>query len=105
MTPADTAEFLEPSPPRPRGIGRNLVVTVRDWLDPKHYLHDLTATDERPPTVNANGPLYGAAELSTNTIAVLDPLHNIKRVVPVPVREPDRTPSSVLANPVFASSP
>jgi hypothetical protein len=39
------------------GIERNLVVTVRDRLDPKHYLHDLTATDKRQPTVNANGPL------------------------------------------------
>src|SRR6266576_3069179 len=33
------------SPPRPVGIERNLVVTVRDWHDPKHYLHDLTTTD------------------------------------------------------------
>jgi hypothetical protein len=28
------------SPARPVGIERNLVVTVRDWSDPKHYLHD-----------------------------------------------------------------
>jgi hypothetical protein len=26
------------SPPRPVGIERNLVITVRDWLDSKHYL-------------------------------------------------------------------
>jgi hypothetical protein len=98
-------ELPKSAPSRPSGIERNLVVTVRDWLDPKHYLHDLTATDKRRPTVNANGALYGATELSTNTMPVLDPQHNIKRVVPVPVREPDRTPSSALANPVFASSP
>jgi streptogramin lyase len=98
-------ELPKTEPPRPTGIERNLVVTVRDWLDPKHYLHDLTATDKRQPTVNANGPLYGATELSSNTMPVLDPVRNIKRVVAMPVREPETVPSSALANPVFASSP
>jgi hypothetical protein len=66
-------ELPKAAPPRPAGIERNIVVTVRDWLDPKHYLHDLAATDKRAPTVNANGPLYGATELSSNTMPVLDP--------------------------------
>ena len=65
-------ELPNSAPSRPVGIERNLVITVRDWLDPKHYLHDLTATDKRDPTVNANGPLYGATELSTNTMPVLE---------------------------------
>lgn len=98
-------ELPKSAPPRPTGIERNLVLTVRDWLDPKHYLHDLAATDKRQPTVNANGPLYGATELSSNTMPVLDPIHNVKKVVSVPVREPEDMPSSALANPVFASSP
>jgi hypothetical protein len=98
-------ELPKTAPPRPTGIERNLVVTVRDWLDPKHYLHDLAATDKRQPTVNANGPLYGATELSSNTMPVLDPVRNLKRIVSVPVRESTHTPSSALANPVFASSP
>ncbi|MBU6464395.1 MAG: carboxypeptidase regulatory-like domain-containing protein [Bradyrhizobium sp.] len=98
-------ELPETAPPRPAGLERNLVVTVRDWLDPKHYAHDLTATDKRHPTVNANGPLYGATELSINTMPVLDPVRNTKRIVPMPVRDPQQTPSSALANPVFASSP
>lgn len=98
-------ELPKSVPPRPTGIECNLVLTVRDWLDPKHYLHDLAATDKRQPTVNANGLLYGATELSSNTMPVLDPIHNLKKVVPVPVREPEDTPSSALANPVFASSP
>ncbi len=93
------------APPRPVGVERNLVVTVRDWLDPKHYLHDLTATDKRHPVVNADGPMYGATELSTNTIPVLDPMHNTKTTIEVPVRDPAHTPSSALANPVFAPSP
>ena len=56
-------ELPSRSPPRPVGVERNLVVTVRDWLDPKHYLHDLTTTDRRNPTVNAYGPIYGDTEL------------------------------------------
>ena len=97
-------ELPKTAPNRPAGVERNLVVTVRDWLDPKHYLHDLAATDKRHPTVNAGGPMYGATELSTDTIPVLDPVRNEKRTVQAQVRDP-ATPSSALANPVFAASP
>src|SRR5580700_4007031 len=48
-------ELPSRSPARPVGIERNIVVTVRDWLDAKHYLHDLSSTDRRHPTVNAYG--------------------------------------------------
>jgi hypothetical protein len=84
------------SPQRPVGVERNLVVTVRDWLDPKHYLHHLTTTDRRKPTVNGYGPIYGNTELSSNAQPVLDPVHNIKTTIQPPVR--DGTPSSALAN-------
>ena len=47
-------------PPRPQGVERNIVVTLRDWMTEKHYLHDLIASDRRHPTVNAYGPLYGS---------------------------------------------
>ena len=43
---------------------RNVVVTMWDWADPKVYLHDEIASDKRNPTVNANGPIYGALEES-----------------------------------------
>src|SRR5947209_8046314 len=66
-------ELPNRSPQRPSGIERNIVVTVRDWLDPKHYLHDLTTTDRRHPTINVSGPIYGDTELSTNAQPVLDP--------------------------------
>jgi streptogramin lyase len=97
-------ELPKVRPSRPVGVERNLVITVRDWLDPKHYLHDLTATDKRHPTVNAYGRLYGATELSTNELPILDPVHNTKTAITMPVRDP-KTPSSALANPVFAASP
>jgi hypothetical protein len=91
------------SPQRPVGVERNLVVTVRDWLDPKHYLHDLTTTDRRKPTVNGYGPIYGNTELSSNAQPVLDPVHNSKTTIEPPVR--DSAPSSSLANEVVAPSP
>ncbi|MGA7863592.1 MAG: carboxypeptidase-like regulatory domain-containing protein, partial [Stellaceae bacterium] len=96
-------ELPSRSPPRPVGVERNIVVTVRDWLDPKHYLHDLTTTDRRNPTVNAYGPIYGDTELSSNAQPVLDPVHNTKTTIQPPFR-PD-TPSSALANQVVNPSP
>ncbi len=59
-------EFLPRLHTRPSGIERNVVATVRDWSDAKAYLHDLSGTDRRHPTVNANGLIYGAPELSTD---------------------------------------
>jgi hypothetical protein len=98
-------ELPAATPPRPTGAERNLVVTVRDWSDPKHYLHDLTLTDKRKPTVNGNGLIYGAAELSTDDLPILDPVRNTKTTIKVPVLDPKYTPSSALANPVMAPSP
>ena len=36
-------------PPRPQGVERNIVVTLRDWMNEKQYLHDLIASDRRYP--------------------------------------------------------
>ena len=65
---------LPPAPPRPQGVERNVVITQWDWADPKAYLHDEIATDKRNPTVNANGPIYGALEQSADYLPVLDPV-------------------------------
>jgi hypothetical protein len=70
-------ELPHAKPKRPEGVERNIVVTVRDWLTEKHYLHDLISTDKRNPTVNAYGPLYGSPEFSTDEIPVLDPVKNV----------------------------
>src|SRR5581483_6555422 len=61
-------EIPDSQPSRPQGVERNVVVTVRDWLDDKHYLHDLATTDRRNPTVNGYGLIYGATEFSTDQI-------------------------------------
>ncbi len=80
-------------PDRPSGQERNVVVTVRDWSNPKAYMHDLSGTDRRDPTVNGYGPLYGAPELSTDEFPVLFPLSNTSAVINAPVRDAD-TPNS-----------
>ena len=90
-------------PERPTGIERNVVVTVRDWSDPQAYMHDLSGTDRRDPTVNGYGPLYGAPELSTDEFPVLDPIANRSWVFDAPVRDAD-TPGSD-ATPPAAPSP
>ena len=71
-------------PPRPQGVERNIVVTTWDWLDDKHYLHDLIASDRRYPTVNAYGPVYGSTELSVDIIPILDPKTHTTTELPNP---------------------
>ncbi len=91
------------TPERPTGLERNVVVTVRDWSNPKAYMHDLSGTDRRDPTVNAYGPLYGAPELSTDEFPVLDPVSNTASVIDVPVRDPD-TPTTAATPPAAPSA-
>jgi hypothetical protein len=86
---------LPPTPPRPQGQERNVVITEWDWADSKVYLHDLTSTDRRTPTVNANGPVFGSLELSADYLPVLDPMENTTSQVMLTVRDPETQPSSV----------
>ncbi len=94
---------VPPAPPRPQGLERNVVVTEWDWADPKAYLHDEVSTDRNHPTVNANGPLYGALELSADYLPVLDPVRNTTSRVPLTVRDPATPPAAAPAVP-FASA-
>ncbi|MFM1886970.1 MAG: hypothetical protein RL026_2127 [Pseudomonadota bacterium] len=96
-------ELPAQQPRRPEGVERNVVATVRDWLNDRHYLHDLSGTDRRNPTVNGYGPLYGAPELSTDDFPVLDPRSNSATTFRAPVRDAD-TPST-REDPVTAPSP
>jgi hypothetical protein len=77
------------APARPQGMERNVVISQWDWADPKAYMHDLVSTDRRDPTVNPNGKLYGATELSTDYLPVLDPLTSTTGQVPLTVRDPE----------------
>jgi len=85
---------LPPAPPRPQGLERNVVITQWDWADAKAYLHDEVSTDRRDPTVNANGPIYGALELSADYLPRLDPLRHTADQVKLTVRDPATPPTS-----------
>src|SRR5690606_7328041 len=82
-------ELPHAQPERPSGIERNVVATVRDWADEKVYMHDLSSTDRRDPTVNAYGRIYGAPELSTDDFPILDPVANTATSFHAPVRDSD----------------
>src|SRR4030095_10107041 len=95
-------EVPSATPARPQGVERNVVVTVWDWADPKVYLHDAIASDKRNPTVNANGPIYGALEESGDYFPVIDPKTNAASMIKLAPRDPD-TPSSAEQPPAAAS--
>ncbi|TMH69298.1 MAG: carboxypeptidase regulatory-like domain-containing protein [Betaproteobacteria bacterium] len=80
-------------PERPKGVERNVVITMWDWSTPKAYLHDSIATDKDQPTVNANGKIYGATEESTDMVPVLDPKTHTASQIKHPYRDAE-TPSS-----------
>jgi hypothetical protein len=82
-------ELPHATPQRPQGAERNIVVTLRDWMNEKQYLHDLIASDRRYPTVNAYGPVYGSPEYSSNDMPILDPVKNTTTTFRLPVRDED----------------
>jgi len=81
-------ELPHARPQRPQGVERNIVVTLRDWMNEKQYLHDLIASDRRHPTVNGYGPLYGAPEYSSDNMPILDPVKNTATTFKLPVMDP-----------------
>jgi hypothetical protein len=86
-------ELPSSAPARPQGQERNVVVTMWDWADPKAYLHDEIASDKRNPTVNPNGPVYGALEESADYFSVVDPKTHSASQIKLAPRDPD-TPTS-----------
>jgi hypothetical protein len=96
------------APPRPQGQERNVVITAWDWADPKAYLHDVASTDRRNPTINANGPLYGALEASADYLPVLDPVRHVASAVELTLRDPNTpatSPSMPQPSPYWGSEP
>jgi hypothetical protein len=97
-----SGELPSATPPRPQGRERNVVVTLWDWADPKVYMHDEIASDKRNPTVNANGPVYGALEESGDYFPVVDTTKNTTTQIKLKPRDAD-TPSSANNAPAAAS--
>jgi hypothetical protein len=90
------------APPRPAAAERNVVITQWDWADPTAYLHDEVSSDKRNPSVNANGPLYGALEQSHDYLPVLDPMTHTASRVPITPRDPNTNIASPMTG--FESS-
>ena len=78
---------VPPAPPRPKGIERNLVVTLWDVGDDHSFMHDEISTDKNHPTVNANGRIY-AVSAGHGQLVVLDPNENSTFTMDIPAREP-----------------
>src|SRR6202043_3551298 len=84
---------VPPAPPRPKGIERNLVVTLWDVGDDHSFMHDEISTDKNHPTVNANGRVY-AVSAGHGQLVVLDPNENSTFALDIPTREArDQVPS------------
>ena len=95
---------VPPAPPRPQGVERNVVISQWHWADAKTYLHDQVSTDRRAPTLNAYGPIYGAAELSTESLPILDPVrHTTSRVeiAPRDAETPQAAGASYMPSPIW----
>jgi hypothetical protein len=92
-------ELPSAAPSRPQGRERNVVITMWDWADPKVNLHDAISSDKPNPTVNANGPIYGALEESGDYLTVLNPARNAASRVKLRVRDPE-TPTSANTKPM-----
>ncbi len=95
-------EYPLTPPPRPQGVERNVVVSLWDWSTPETYMHDLISADKRNPRINANGPVYGAPENSTDSMPVVNPTTHVATTVSLEVRDP-RTPSSASTLPKMPS--
>src|ERR1700693_6002705 len=74
------------APPRPAGRERTLVISMWDWALPTSRRSDVAGTDERTPTLNPNGLIYGAIQ-SSDILAVLDPRENAPSLIKITSNE------------------
>ncbi len=85
-------ELPSSKPERPKGIERNVVVSIWDWSTSKIYLHDAVSSDKRNPRLNANGLIYGSPEEASDFVPVLDPVKYTATMIKHPYLDP-ATPS------------
>ena len=75
---------VPPTPPRPSGIERNIVITQWDWGNESSFIHDEITTDKRDPTVNAGGLVYGV-DASFGSLLELNPETHEEREIVIEV--------------------
>jgi hypothetical protein len=81
------------TPPRPKGVERNVVVTLWDWGNETSYMHDEVSTTKAKPTMNAGGPVYAVDAAHGKYIAV-NMNENSAFEVPIPTRDDPKTMKS-----------
>jgi hypothetical protein len=79
---------VPPTPPRPTGLERNVVVSQWDWGASDSFIHDLISTDKRNPTLYPYGKVYGADRVGGGRLWVLDPTNNTVTKYQVQPRDP-----------------
>src|SRR5438067_9558935 len=93
---------VPPAPPRPKGIERNVVVTLWDVGDDHSFMHDEISTDKNHPTVNGGGPVY-AVSAGHGQLVVMDPKENSSYAIDIPTRADKSTVPSRFPAPVKPS--
>ena len=94
---------VPPAPPRPRGVERNVVISMWEWGTEIDYVHDEIATDKRNPRVNANGPVYGV-NISNDELTILDPQTHLATNLKIPLRVDSDTVPGMIARSMPAPS-
>jgi len=94
---------VPPTPPRPSGVERNVVVTLWDIGGDHDFMHDIVSTDKNNPTVNAFGPIY-AVSSGHGTLEVVDPVTNDNYKFVIPTREDPREVASRFPPPAQPSN-
>ena len=88
------------APPRPKGVERNVVITMWNWGDNVAFVHDEIATDKRNPRVNANGPIYGV-DIGNDYLLVTDPAEHHSTMIKIPLRADRASVPSMFATEGF----
>jgi hypothetical protein len=84
---------VPPAPPRPKGVERNVVLTLWDVGDDHSFMHDVVSTSKYKPTVNGNGPTY-AVSAGHGSLVIMDPKKNATEELEIPTRDArDKVPS------------
>ena len=84
---------VPPSPPRPTGVERNVVITQWAWGQELSYIHDNVSTDKRDPTLYPHGKVWGI-DIGQSYLWALDPVTHTVTSREVPMRNgPSREPS------------
>ena len=93
---------VPPAPPRPKGVERNVVVTLWDVGDDHSFMHDESSTDKNHPTVNGGGPVY-AVNAGHGQLVIMNPKENSTHSIDIPTRSPKADVASRFPAPAFPS--